>query len=133
MILLKFYIASGLQNKESVQYIAKSLVNEGFTHTYDWTKNNRASTVEELCSVGEQEREGVAEASFLIVLLPGGKGTHVELGMALAARRKVYLYSPDESIYDINQTATFYFLPEVESYTGSLDDFLTIVLENEKK
>lgn len=133
MICLKFYIASGLQNRESVQYIASSLINEGFTHTYDWTKNNRASTTDELCSIGQHERDGVVDATFLIVLLPGGKGIHVELGMALAARRKIYLYSLDESIYNINQTVTFYFLPEVETYTGSLDNFLTFVLEREKR
>jgi nucleoside 2-deoxyribosyltransferase len=129
---MKFYIASGLQNKENVQFVASHLKSCGFIHTYDWTQNGRADSAEKLKSIGEDERIGVLDANFLIVLLPGGKGTHVELGMALAQHKRVYLYSPNEDINDFSMTSTFYFLEEIIPYIGSLDDFIMMVLEKEK-
>ncbi|MHC0039574.1 nucleoside 2-deoxyribosyltransferase [Pseudoneobacillus sp. C159] len=129
---MKFYIASGLLNREIVQYIAGQLKARGFTHTYDWTQNERADTLEKLKMIGEQERIGVLEADFLVVLLPGGKGTHVELGMALAHHKRIYLYSPNEDIHDLSATTTFYFLEEVIPYVGYIEDFIMMVLEKEK-
>lgn len=128
---MKFYIASSLQNKENVQYVAAHLKNSGFTHTYDWTQNNRADSVEQLKSVGEAERKGVLEADILVLLLPGGKGTHVELGMALAHHKRVYLFSPNEDLYDFSMTATFYFLEEVTPFIGGLQKFIHFILEKE--
>jgi hypothetical protein len=71
-------------------------------------------------------------ADFLIVLLPGGKGTHVELGIALAQHKRVYLYSANEDINDFSKTSTFYFLEEIIPYIGPLDNFINMVLENER-
>jgi nucleoside 2-deoxyribosyltransferase len=128
---MKFYIASGLQNKEHVQYVAAHLKASGFSQTYDWTQNDRANSVEKLQEIGEYERNGVLEADFLVLLLPGGKGTHVELGMALANHKRVYLYSPNEDINDFSITSTFYFLKEIHPFIGQLDDFIIMVLEKE--
>ncbi|CAG9607334.1 nucleoside 2-deoxyribosyltransferase [Pseudoneobacillus rhizosphaerae] len=128
---MKFYIASGLLNKKIVQIVAAHLKSYGFTHTYDWTQNERADSVEKLQAIGEDERIGVLNADFLIVLLPGGKGTHVELGIALAQHKRVYLYSPTEDINDFSKTSTFYFLEEIIPYIGPLDNFIEMVLENE--
>ncbi|WP_442599616.1 nucleoside 2-deoxyribosyltransferase [Neobacillus sp. D3-1R] len=129
---MKFYIASGLQNKEMVQYVSAHLKACGLTHTYDWTQNNTPNNFEELKNIGEAEKKGVLEADFLIVLLPGGKGTHVEFGMALSQQKRVYLYSPNEGIRDLATTSTFYFLDEVKSFVGYIDDFISMVLESEK-
>ncbi|MFD2443629.1 nucleoside 2-deoxyribosyltransferase [Bacillus sp. CGMCC 1.16607] len=128
---MKFYIASGLQNKENVKYVAAQLKACGFTHTYDWTVNNRAESYEELKKVGEAERTGVLNADFLIALLPGGKGTHVELGMALAQNKRVYLYSPNEDINNLTITSTFYFLEEVRPFIGHISDFINLVIKQE--
>ena len=35
---MRFYIASGLENAETVSKLAKVLTAAGHTHTYDWTK-----------------------------------------------------------------------------------------------
>jgi nucleoside 2-deoxyribosyltransferase len=129
---MKFYIASGLQNKENVQKIADYLKSYSFIHTYDWTQNERADSADQLKTIGEAERIGVLNADFLIVLLPGGKGTHVELGIALAQQKRVYLYSPNEDINDFSKTSTFYFLEEIIPYIGPLDNFIKMVLENER-
>ncbi|UZJ78644.1 group-specific protein [Fictibacillus sp. KU28468] len=123
---MKFYIASSFNNIPSVTYVSEKLKIKGFIQTYDWTKE-RASTIEDLKDIGQKEREAVIEADFLVVMLPAGKGSHIELGIALGTGKKVYLYSPNEAIYDFEATSTFYHLPEVEHVMGTLDDLVYIL------
>lgn len=79
----KFYVASSFKNIDTVRYVSNELINKGYIQTYDWTKNERASTIEDLKEIGRQERKAVMEADFIIVLLPAGKGSHIEFGIAL--------------------------------------------------
>ncbi|WP_174733285.1 group-specific protein [Mesobacillus harenae] len=127
---MKFYIASSFQNKEEVRYVSGKLVNKGFIHTYDWTQNDRASTMEELETTGLEEKNAVMEADFIIILLPAGKGSHIELGIALGQSKKVFLYSPNEEVYNFKTTSTFYHLPEVEISIGSLDELVEVITKN---
>jgi len=124
---MKFYIASGFKNKDSVRYVSEKMKNKGHFHTYDWTKNERASTIEELKEIGQNEKNAVTEADFIVVLLPAGKGSHIELGIALGHGKKVYLYSPTEEVNNFETTSTFYHLPEVEIFIGTLDDFVELI------
>ncbi|WP_349019112.1 hypothetical protein [Niallia taxi] len=55
----KFYIASSLKNIDSVQYVSEILVNKGYVQTYDWTKNERASSLDALTEIGQKELTGV--------------------------------------------------------------------------
>lgn len=125
-----FYIASSLQNKEQVQTTAQFLIEHGFLHTYDWTRNNRATSFSELKTIGELERDGVKNADFIVLILPGGKGSHTELGMALALDKKVYIFSPDEDILDFSKTATFYHIKGVQLFIGELESFHMFLLKN---
>ncbi len=104
---MKFYIASGLQNKEVVRDVANQLKEKGHIHTYDWTKNEHISTIEELREIGQKEKEAVLEADTVIVLLPGGKGTHIELGLALGQeKRSTFIHQLQISI-NLMQQALF--------------------------
>lgn len=124
----KFYIASGLQNKDMVRFVSQHLKEQGFIHTYDWTQNERVETFEELREIGQKEKNAVLESDFLIVLLPGGKGTHIEFGIALGQGKKIYLYAPDNEVDNFEITSTFYHLPEVEKCFGSIEELLEKVL-----
>lgn len=104
----------------------------GFIHTYDWTQNERASTIEQLKEIGQREKEGGMEADFLIVLLPAGKGSHIEFGIALGQGKKIYLYSPNDDVNNFETTSTFYHLPEVEKCIGTLEELVDIVSVNSK-
>ena len=45
---MKFYIGSGFKNCELVNYYSKILEENGWSHTYNWTKNiNDDVTIEE--------------------------------------------------------------------------------------
>lgn len=121
---MKFYIASSFQNIDSVKYVSEVLKNKGYIHTYDWTKNERASTIDKLQAIGQEEKNGVLNADILVVLLPAGKGSHIEFGIALGQGKKVFLYSPNEDVRDLETTSTFYHLPEVEIVIGTIDELI---------
>lgn len=121
---MKFYVASSFKNTEQVRYVSGKLKSMGHIHTYDWTQNEKASTLEDLKHIGQLEKDAVAEADLVVVLLPGGKGSHIELGIALGLSKKIVLYSPDQSIYNFTTTSTFYHLPEVEKIIGTLDELV---------
>lgn len=121
---MKFYLASGFQNKQAVNYVSEKLIEAGCVHTYDWTKNDRALTLEELKLIGEAEKNAILAADVVIILLPGGKGSHIELGIAMGQGKKIFLYSADEKVNDFETTSTFYHLPEVEQVIGTLDELV---------
>ncbi|MFS0864365.1 nucleoside 2-deoxyribosyltransferase [Fredinandcohnia sp. 179-A 10B2 NHS] len=129
---MKFYIASSLQNKEQVTYVSDKLKREGYIHTYDWTKNENVSTLEKLREIGRLEKEAVINSDIVIVLLPGGKGTHIELGIALGLEKKVYLYSPTDEINNVETTSTFYHLPQIEKCVGSVEELIERVVSESK-
>lgn len=124
---MKFYIASSFKNIESVRYVSENLKNRGYIHTYDWTVNENATTLEELKIIGEKEKTAVIEADFVVVILPAGKGSHIELGIAIGNGKNIYLYSPNKEIDNIETTSTFYHLPEIEKYFGTLDELVEII------
>lgn len=128
----KFYVASGFKNKQAVRSVSKCLKEKGFIQTYDWTANNRASEIKELKRIGLLEKKAVMDADFLIVLLPAGKGSHIELGIALGLEKPVYLYSPNDEVNHPDTTSTFYHLDNVHPYIGSLNAFIQTVLSKEQ-
>lgn len=125
----RFYVASSLKNIESVVYVTNQLTAKGYHHTYDWTQNSGSGvsqefTLGDLMKIGQYEKNAVRESDFVVVLLPGGNGTHVELGIALALEKKVFLYSQNGTINNPKETSTFYHLPEVMKCYGTLDELV---------
>ncbi|WP_404470518.1 group-specific protein [Sutcliffiella horikoshii] len=128
----KFYIASSFNNIEKVREVSIRLKDKGFIQTYDWTQNERAATLEDLKEIGEKERIAVLEADFLIVLLPAGKGSHIEFGIALGQGKKIYLFSENDDIDNFETTSTFYHLDNVEKIMGTVDELVKrVILEKE--
>jgi hypothetical protein len=121
---MNFYIASSFANIKAVATVSGKLKQQGFRQTYDWTLTGRAASIEQLQEIGAHERQAVQAADFVVVLLPAGKGSHIEMGIALGANKKVYLHSLTNEVYDIDKTSTFYQLPEVEIVVGSLDELI---------
>lgn len=129
---MKFYVASSFSNIENVRIVSGVLRNHGFCQTYDWTINNRANSIESLTAIGESEKKGVAESDILVVLLPGGKGSHIEMGIALGLGKTVYLYSSKEEYFvDYSMTSTFYHIEGVKKYVGSIEAFLEFIVTEE--
>ena len=112
---MKFYVTSGFANKDKVRCVSERLKSKGFTHTYDWTKNKRASTVEALCEIGQQEKNAVLDVDFFIVLLPAGKGSHMEFGIALGQGKKYICISLMKKYVTMKLQAPFIITPKLKS------------------
>jgi len=116
-----------------VQNLANLLKKNGWEHTYDWTTHGsvKESDVETLKSVGQKEFNGVKSADILIVLTPQGRGTHVELGIAAAYNKTIYLFHADDKYFKCDDnTSPFYWLPNVKHFTGSIEK-LAIYLQTD--
>ncbi|MCC3279118.1 nucleoside 2-deoxyribosyltransferase [Arthrobacter sp. zg-Y40] len=123
-------------NIVNVRYVAHALESSGYVNTYDWTRDASARdagtvTLADLRSIGQRERDAVIGADVVVILLPGGKGTHVELGIAIAQGKRTILHSPTEVMNNLDITSTFYHLPELEKSHGTLDDLITMIIGQE--
>ncbi|MBM7694501.1 hypothetical protein JOC77_003962 [Peribacillus deserti] len=125
---MKFYIASGFKNKENVRQVSAALQEKGHIQTYDWTQNERASSLDHLKRIGELEKTAVSDSDLLIMLLPAGFGSHIEAGIAIGLGRRVFIYSPDPALLSYDKTSTFYYIEGVKRFTGTLDSFVQEVL-----
>ena len=86
---MKFYIGSGMKNCELVNYYAKLLKENGWEQTYDWVKNvSDGISKDDMIKYASLESQGIIDSDVVIILLPGGRGAHIELGMAMALDRK---------------------------------------------
>lgn len=120
---MRYYIASRLENAPRVRELKSILDVQGWNHTYDWTVHGSVQSAgpEVIAEVARAEARGVEMAQVVIVLLPGGRGTHTELGMSIAWHmaaepRRTILLSESAEI-DFGQdgrTCCFYHHPAVE-------------------
>lgn len=120
---MKFYIGSGFKNADLVNEFSEKLQSHGWEHTFNWTKYiSDYETIEDLIKYSELEQKGIEESDAVIIILPAGRGTHIELGMAIALKKKIYLYSSRKEEFDIENTVNFYQLPSIEKIVGEIDD-----------
>lgn len=129
---MNFYISSRLNNRDQVRHMAGLLKSGGWTQTCDWTSFAIASenSPDSLQMIGEKEFAGVQAADILIALSPQGRGTHIELGMALALGKKVFIYHTDDAYMRCDEhTCAFYWLPQVTQLTGKMDTVAATILQ----
>ena len=114
---MKFYVASGLVNRDRVRSVVDALAALGHTPAYDWTLHGdvRRCGEERMREVAGKEAQGVVESELVLLMLPGGAGTHTELGLALAARgnKRILLWSATGREFQGNETCVFYHHPAV--------------------
>lgn len=97
---MRYYIATRLERAGDHNQLRDALGARGHEITYDWTTHGPVFRhgLARIREVAQLELEGVLAADFVVVLLPGGRGTHAELGMALATGKPVFLH---QTIYDL--------------------------------
>jgi len=79
---VRYYIASGFANKAAHNKLRDFLQSIGWQITYDWTVLERA-TLDNARQIADAEKQGVKDAEFVFVILPGGRGTYTEFGIAI--------------------------------------------------
>lgn len=120
---MKFYIGSGFKNCALVNYYAKVLEENGWEYTYSWTKHICDDVTEDdLIKYARLEQKGIIDSDVVIILLPAGRGTHIELGMALALNKKIFLCADTKEEFGIENTVNFYELPDIVKLAGTADE-----------
>lgn len=113
---MKYYIATAIERAEDHRALAKALDARGWSCAYDWTAHGsvQGQGAVRMSEVAAAELRGVTTANVVIVLLPGGRGTHCELGAALAARVPVVLVGRATDLFDASgRECAFYSHPGV--------------------
>lgn len=129
---MKFYIAASLSEVALVRSVSNALRQHGWIHTYDWTLccDDADLNDETMRELAEHEYNGVKDADIVLVLNPKGRGTHVELGLALAFEKTVYLYHQNDAFFrSLSDTVSFYWLPQLHTLSGNLETALGRILE----
>lgn len=109
----KFYLATRKDRATHAEKLLEALKSRGWERTFTWAGEDKAGS-EEYPELALAELAGVCEADVLIVLLPGGFGTHVEIGAALALGKPVILHAPDEKTLDTPYPCVFHYHPGVK-------------------
>ncbi len=120
---MKYYIATTLSRAGDHNIVRDGLNQCGHEIVYDWTSHGsvKSTSKERLREVCLNELKGLSNSDFVAVLLPGGHGTHLELGFSLASGKRVFLHSEDPTLFEIGpQTNAFYHHPEIIRLTCPL-------------
>ena len=117
----RFYLATRKDRSEQAEPLLQALKAQGWERTFVWTPQDEAST-DGYAEVALKELAGVREADVLIVLLPGGYGTHVEIGAALALGKPVILHAPDRKTLETPYPCIFHYHPSVKILVSETPD-----------
>jgi nucleoside 2-deoxyribosyltransferase len=126
---MKVYIATRLERHRDHNAVRDLLARFGHELTYDWTVHGPVwrDGLARIREVSQLEARGVLGADLVSVLLPGGRGTHTELGMAIAAGKPVLLHSFDPMPFEaVPETCAFYHHPLVRRTSDPFEDLVLL-------
>lgn len=121
-----FYVSSRKDRSKHADELSQALQSHGWERTFVWTDQGDA-TREAHAALAEAELAGIRAADVLIVLLPGGFGTHVEIGAALALGKKVILHSPDQETLEAPYRCVFHYHPSIRLIVSDALDVNQVV------
>jgi nucleoside 2-deoxyribosyltransferase len=122
----RFFLSTRKDRATEANAISAALETHGWVRTFVWSAVEGADT-DQRSAMAIADLQGVCDADVLIVLLPGGYGTHVEIGAALALNKPVILHSPDRQTLERPYPCVFHYHPEVTllvSPTPEIDSIL---------
>jgi nucleoside 2-deoxyribosyltransferase len=107
----RFYISTRYDRRTDAATLMDLLRRRGWVPSFDWTGVQDYSN---LAALAVAEIDGVREADAVIVLLPGGFGTHVELGAALAFGKPLVVHARNRSVLEEPYPCVFHYHPAVQ-------------------
>lgn len=95
----RVYVAGSVKNMQRVRDIMEAIEYAGGCVAYNWTRENQDSLLKDFSyrkEVIKTQLQEVKKADIFVLVTPGGRGSYVELGVALANKIKCYiLLDPD--------------------------------------
>jgi nucleoside 2-deoxyribosyltransferase len=122
----KYYLSTRKDRSNEAASLEQVLKSVGWERTYTWTDLGSCDS-DAYATAALAELEGVRSADVLIVLLPGGFGTHVEIGAALALGKPVILHSPDRKTLETPYPCIFHYHPKVSLIISDAIDISQIL------
>lgn len=121
---MKFYIASSWNNRANVCVLAEEIKRIGHVQTHDWTTHDIYDGWE--VNEAHNDIQGVLTADVLVLLLPAGYGSHVELGLAIAQNKPVLVCGAEEMdfVTPNGYCCPFYWSPCCRRVVGGIGDIL---------
>src|SRR5690348_10188208 len=104
----KFYLSTRKDRLDQAASLLDALKENGWKQTFAWTDQD-AHNPAEYSNIAKAELAGVHEADVLIVLLPGGFGTQVEIGAALALEKPIIIHAPDRKTLETPYVCVFHY------------------------
>lgn len=111
---MKIYVASSLNNAENATKVMNIFRFMGLQITYDWTTHGLVKDPVKCKEICRAEIDGVKRADVLVFLHPARSGSHVELGIALALHKPVFMLFPPEQEFSQLELKSFYYDDLVE-------------------
>lgn len=108
----RFYVASKKDRRPEADALSERLKAYGWERTFAWGDVGAADH-DSYAKTAAAELEGVRAADAVIALLPGGFGTHVEIGAALALGKPVIIHAPNQKVLDTPYPCVFHHHPGV--------------------
>ncbi|MDB4278264.1 hypothetical protein N9917_01540 [Deltaproteobacteria bacterium] len=137
--MARFYIATTVSNWKNHNTVRDFLISQGHTITYDWTVNTNAGDlrgrpVPFIQEVAEGEANGIRDADFVVALLPGGFGTHAEIGMAFITKTPTFIHAFDPRFFsnhaETGKTRNFYWSKQTtHSVTEDIEQVGIAIIE----
>lgn len=125
----KIYIGSKFKNANKVNELTNAFEKLDVINAYNWAANiKEEETKEDLIDFAKKEMNAIKDADDVIFLLPLGKGSHIELGMALAYNKKIYLVSNDKNDFD-NNTVNFYEMDGIKKIVVSDEKLISSIID----
>lgn len=109
----RFFLSTRKDRSTEADELSALLKSHGWERTFAW-KGEDGKNAEGHAAIAIAELQGVRDADVLVVLLPGGYGTHVEIGAALALGKPVILHAPDRKTLETPYLCVFHYHPAVK-------------------
>src|ERR1035437_6720519 len=116
-----FYLSTRKDRSAQAAALLEALAARGWERTLDWTDQSNVGP-DGYSDTALAEIAAVRAADALVVLLPGGYGTHVEIGAALALGKPVILHAPDRKTLDTPYPCIFHYHPGVKLLVSEVLD-----------
>src|SRR5437016_5310354 len=126
MMRKQFYLSTRKDRLDQAALVLEALKSNGWTQTFAWTDQD-AKDRAGYAGIALAEIEGVHDADVLIVLLPGGFGTHVEIGAALALGKPVIIHASDRKTLETPYACVFHYHPLVTLLVSDRVDINSVI------